>query len=66
MQAAPVMAGLDDTRVQPQLVAVVAGHELELVDVEAELVQPVQPVVDLVPVSSPNDSSRVSSSQSDS
>ena len=43
-----MVARLDDTRVQPQLVAVVARDQLELVHVEAELVQTVQPVVDLV------------------
>ena len=48
VQPAPVVARLDDARVQAQPVAVVACDELELVDVEAELVQPVQPLVDLV------------------
>ena len=49
VQPPPVVAGLDDARVQPQpVVAVLAGDELELVDVEAELVQPVQPLVDPV------------------
>ena len=48
VQPPPVVAGLDDARVQPQPVAVLARDELELVDVEAELVQAVQPLVDLV------------------
>ena len=48
VQPPPVVAGLDDARVQPQPVAVLAGDELELVDVEAELVQPVEPLVDPV------------------
>ena len=48
VQPAAVVAGLDDAGVQAQPVAVVAGDELELVDVEAELVQPVQPLVDPV------------------
>jgi hypothetical protein len=38
VQAAAVVAGLDDARVQPEPVAVVAGDELELLDVEAEVV----------------------------
>ena len=48
VQPPPVVARLDDARVQPQAVAVVAGDELELLDVEAELVQAAQPLVDLV------------------
>ena len=48
VQPPPVMARLDDARVEPQPIAVVARDELELLDVEAELVQPVQAVVDLV------------------
>ena len=48
VQPAPVVARLDDARVQPQPVAVVAGDQLQLVHVEAELVQTMQPVVDPV------------------
>ena len=40
VQAPPVVARLDDARVEPQAVAVLARDELELLDVEAELVQP--------------------------
>ena len=48
VQPPPVVARLDDVGVQAQPIAVVSRDELELVDVEAELVQAVQPVVDLV------------------
>ena len=48
VQPPPVVAGLDDVGAQAQAVAVVARDELELVHVEAELVEAVQPVVDLV------------------
>ena len=46
VQPAPVVPGLDDARVEPQPVPVVAGDELDLLDVEAELVQTVQALVD--------------------
>ena len=47
-QAMAVVARLDDVRVEPQPVAVRRRVELDLLDVEAELVQPVQPLVELV------------------
>ena len=43
-----MVPGLDDARVEPEPVAVVVGDELELLDVEAELVQAVQALVDHV------------------
>ena len=48
VQPAAVMTRLDDAGIEAQPVAVVARDELELLDVEAELVQPVQPLVDPV------------------
>ena len=48
MQPPAVVAGLDDARVEPQPVAVLARDELDLLDVEAELVQAAQPLVDPV------------------
>ena len=47
-QAVAVVARLDDVRVEAQPVAARRRDELDLLDVEAELVQPVQALVDLV------------------
>ena len=44
------MAGLDHVRVEPEPVAVGRRVELDLLHVEAEGVQPVQPLVELEPL----------------
>src|SRR5205823_10047915 len=46
----PVVAGLDDARIEPQLEVAVHADELDFLDVVAELVQPPQPLVDLEPL----------------
>ena len=43
-----MVARLDDVRVEPQAVAVRRRDELDLLDVEAELVEPAQALVDAV------------------
>ena len=59
------MPGLDDLRVEPQALAAGVAHELHLLDVEAEVVQPAQALVDAVASRpAPNTSSRVSSDHS--
>jgi hypothetical protein len=47
VQSPAVVTGLDDARIEAQAVAVLRRDELELLDVEAELVQAAQPLVDL-------------------
>ena len=59
-----VVARLDDVRVEPQPVAARRRFELDLLDVEAELVQPVQALLDLEALVGANVSSCVSSAQS--
>ena len=49
-QPVAVVARLDDVRVEPEPVAVGRRLDLDLLDVEAELVQPVQPLVELEPL----------------
>ncbi len=49
-QAVAVMARLDDVRVEAQAVALRRRDELDLLDVEAELVQPAQALVDPEPL----------------
>ena len=48
MQPPAVVPRLDDLRVEPQAAAACVADELHLLDVEAELVEPAQPVVDAV------------------
>ena len=59
-----MVAGLDHVRVEPQAEALGDALELDLLDVEAELVQAAQPLLDPVPLVRREASSRVSSDHS--
>ena len=46
LELAPVVAELDDLRLDPDLLAVPVGDDVELVDVEAQVVEPLDALLD--------------------
>ena len=53
VQAAAVVTGLDDLRVESQALPARVTHELDLLDVESELVEAPKPLVDAVGLAGP-------------